>query len=121
MSKHKVKMSKASFKLQFFVGIFFVFWGLFFIFNMLRGQFLPGVIFSIVWTSIAGVQTFQAYKGAFTDQGMNYFEIESENSDEGLTLDFEERLRKLENLKNDGLITDTEYQEKRNEIMGEKW
>jgi hypothetical protein len=35
--------------------------------------------------------------------------------------DFESRLRKLESLKKDGLITDEEYQQKQGEIMKEKW
>ncbi len=35
--------------------------------------------------------------------------------------DFEEKLRKLENLRTDGLISDEEYEKKRKEIMNEKW
>lgn len=35
--------------------------------------------------------------------------------------DFETRLRKLEQLKQDGLITEEEYQNKRAQIMNEKW
>ena len=35
--------------------------------------------------------------------------------------DFETRLRKLEQLKKDGLITEQEYQAKRAQILNEKW
>ena len=35
--------------------------------------------------------------------------------------DFESRIRKLENLKRDGLITAEEYQAKRARILSEKW
>lgn len=35
--------------------------------------------------------------------------------------DFDARLRKLEGLKKDGLVTDEEYRAKRAEILGEKW
>jgi Zn-dependent protease with chaperone function len=35
--------------------------------------------------------------------------------------DFDDRLRKLEGLKKDGLITDEEYRSKRAEVLGEKW
>lgn len=36
-------------------------------------------------------------------------------------LDFEEKLRKLESLRQDGLISEEEYQQKRSEIMKENW
>lgn len=35
--------------------------------------------------------------------------------------DFETRLRKLESLKKDGLITEDEYRRKREEILNDKW
>lgn len=35
--------------------------------------------------------------------------------------DFEARLRKLEKLRADGLISDAEYREKRKQVMDEKW
>lgn len=35
--------------------------------------------------------------------------------------DFEDRLRKLDALRRDGLITDSEYQAKRSEIVAERW
>lgn len=37
------------------------------------------------------------------------------------TGDFEERLRQLERLRKDGLITEAEYQGKRKQILQEKW
>mgnify|MGYP003939996855 FL=1 len=35
--------------------------------------------------------------------------------------DFETRLRKLNTLREDGLITEEEFQKKREEILREKW
>lgn len=35
--------------------------------------------------------------------------------------DFEDRLRKVESLRRDGLISEEEYQRKRESILGEKW
>jgi hypothetical protein len=35
--------------------------------------------------------------------------------------DFEGRLRKLESLRRDGLISEAEYARKRAEILGERW
>jgi len=47
--------------------------------------------------------------------------IEIQSERETATEDFETKLRKLESLKKDGLITDEEYIQKRKEIMDEKW
>ncbi len=46
-------------------------------------------------------------------------EIDESEIPEGM--DFEKKLRKLEALRKDGLITDEEYRQKRKEIMDEKW
>lgn len=121
MARYKVKMSKERLRVQFFVGIVFIIIGLFVMLMMLRMGLLFGVLFLMVWTSFAGLETYRAYKGTSTYKGMSYLEIESEINDESLTLDYEERLRKLENLKKDGLITDAEYLEKRKEMKNEEY
>ena len=41
--------------------------------------------------------------------------------DEACAMDFAERLRKLEGLRKDGLVSEEEFQRKRQEIMEEKW
>ncbi len=38
-----------------------------------------------------------------------------------LSMDFDEKLRKLEKLKEDGLLTEEEYLKKRGEILKTKW
>jgi len=51
-------------------------------------------------------------------------EVESTDVDEeekAPPVDFEAKLRKLESLKKDGLITEDEYRQKREEIVKEKW
>ncbi len=40
---------------------------------------------------------------------------------EGDPEDFESRLRRLESLRRDGLITEEEYRGKRSQILGERW
>jgi hypothetical protein len=37
------------------------------------------------------------------------------------TFDFNQKLRKLEKLKDEGLISDYEYNQKRQQIMSENW
>ena len=46
---------------------------------------------------------------------VRYKEVESE------ALSFDERIRKLEELRIDSLITEDEYEKKRKQIMKEKW
>ena len=45
-------------------------------------------------------------------------ELESRSSSD---LDFDEKLRKLEKLYQDGLLSDEEYQQKRSEFLNEDW
>lgn len=47
--------------------------------------------------------------------------VELVSEDETEEKDFETKLRKLESLRKDGLITEEEYQRKRKEIMDKKW
>lgn len=47
--------------------------------------------------------------------------VELVSEDETGEKNFETKLRKLESLRKDGLITEEEYQKKRKEIMDEKW
>ena len=50
-------------------------------------------------------------------------EVESSDGSEekAPAVDFEAKLRKLEALKKDGLITEDEYRQKRDDVMKEKW
>ena len=104
------------------VGIVFVFIGLFVV--------IPGAgLFGIFWTLIAvGITGFQAYN-FFDDKDVASWEInidtganaETNNQSASVSGDFETRLRKLNRLKEDGLITEEEFQKKREEILREKW
>lgn len=104
------------------VGIVFVFIGLFVV--------IPGAgMFGVFWTLIAvGITGFQAYN-FFGDKGVASWEIdidtganaETNNQSTSVSGDFETRLRKLNRLKEDGLITEEELQKKREEILREKW
>lgn len=49
------------------------------------------------------------------------FQFESDSNQSGDTGDFDARLRKLAGLHKDGLVTDTEYNEKREALFREKW
>lgn len=108
--KIKVKPGKTQSKLGFFVGIAFVLIGCVVVIPI----FGP---FGILWTAVAGFITYSHYKNAYTDEGMATHEILID--EDGDKEDIEAKLKKLESLYNQGLITQEEYQEKRKEFLQE--
>ena len=118
----RVKPSKPASLFGMIVGIVFVLIGLFIV--------IPSAgMFGVFWTLIAvGITGFQAYN-FFGDKGVASWEIdidtganaEMNNRSVSVSDDFETRLRKLNRLKEDGLITEEEFQKKREEILREKW
>ena len=79
-------------------------------------------LFGVIWTLFAvGITAGNIY-GAFSGKGYGTWEMTEDGTpapDSGL--DFEERLRKLQRLYDQGLITRDEYDKKRAEILAEKW
>lgn len=71
---------------------------------------LVGMIIGYVWNLIEDKKN--------NDDGIIDVDIEVSDPE---PLDFEEKLRKLESLKADGLLTEAEYLKKRNEILKTKW
>lgn len=128
MYRQRVKPSKAVSKFGFFVGLAFCLFGLFMVIGsgMLTGSFIV-IAFFLVWTGTAVFITFVHYKNGFTDEGIAMYEIEStddnRDTNQGPTesVDFEEKLRKIERLRNENLITEEEYSKKREAILKEKW
>lgn len=123
MRKQTVKPSKSVSRFTFFIGILFCFLGLMII---IFGLFTPMptmllVPFGAMWITGAIYNTYRAYKNGFTEEGEAIYEINYTEEDSGNGYDFEEKLRKIERLRKEGLITEDEYNQKRSEIMNEKW
>lgn len=106
----KVKPGKTQSKMGFFVGIVFILIGCL----VVIPTFGP---FGIFWTAVAGFIAYSNYKNAYSEEGMATHEIVIDD-DEGAE-DIEAKLKKLESLYNQGLITQEEYQEKRKEFLNE--
>lgn len=110
--KIEVKPGKRQSKIGFFVGIGFVIIG-FVIAIPTAG------LFGIIWTGIACFICYENYKNGFTDEGVPSYEIDIEE-DEGVAVqDIETRLKKLDHLYDERLITQEEYNQKRKEILEE--
>jgi hypothetical protein len=72
-------------------------------------------IFGMVWTAVAAaIAVFYAYN-FFSARGVSTYEVNVESRDN--VEDLDAGLRKLAKLKEDGLLTEQEYEQKRAEIM----
>lgn len=117
----KIRPSKQASIPGFIVGLIFVGIGIF--------VAIPNVgAFGVLWTGVAIVITITNGINAFGSKGIPseeiYIEDDYEYNDsinkENLykrEIDFEEKLRKLKSLKDDGIISDVEYEMKRTEIL----
>ena len=132
-----VRPGKAQSKLGFFVGLVFCAIGVFIAIPMAG-------LFGIFWTAIAVFITYSNYKNAFTKEGMDSHVIEIDENGDDVTVtghhgfgyrsysyatekdnitsdgnDIEERLKALQNLYDQRLITKEEYEDKKQEILKE--
>ena len=132
MSKRiHVRPSKGQSKMGFGVGIIFCLIGVF----VVIPTFGP---FGIFWTAIAGWIAYSHYRNGFTDKPIDSHVIEVEDDGRDVTVtrhgayqsysydsettpeeDAEARLKKLQSLYNQSLITYEEYEQKKKEILDE--
>lgn len=131
--KIHVRPSGTQSKLGFAVGILFCLIGLFVAIPI----FGP---FGIVWTAVAGFITYSHWRNGFTDKKIDTHVIEIEDTDsDNVTVtsyrgggtsytvsdtnaggdDIESRLKSLQSLYDQRLITKEEYEEKKKEILKE--
>lgn len=88
-------------------------------------------MFGLIWVTACGLGIFYNIRNyrtwsrsspdspaAATSLGVIEYDVAP---DQDVPADFETKLRKLESLKKDSLITEEEYKVKRKEIMNEKW
>lgn len=124
--KIKVRPGKTQSKAGFVIGIIFCLIGLVVIVPTFG-------LFGLLWTGAAGWITYSNYRNGFTDRPINNQVIEIEEHDRDGYLsgrqeekshddsdhDTEDRLRKLQSLYQQGLITQDEYETKRAQILDE--
>ncbi len=133
MSKRiHVRPGKGQSKMGFVAGIIFCLIGLFVVIPTFG-------LFGIFWTAIAGWITYVNYKNGFTDEQIDSHVIDIEDDGQNVTASgygayrnysyeeetvsngdaIEERLRKLQSLYDQSLITYEEYEQKKKEILEE--
>lgn len=115
MRKVRVKPSKP----QSFVGM--IGGGIFVIigFSILPMTGMFGIVWTLMALAIAGMHAYNY----FSNKGIASWEIEVDTNRQVISKedDFEIRIRKLNALKEDGLITESEFEKKRTEIMKSEW
>ena len=129
--KIKVRPGKTQSKAGFIVGIAFCLIGVFVAIPMAG-------LFGVLWTGVAVWITYSHYRNGFTDKPISNRVIEIEDDGNSATVrtgvfddfrtsydvsmesdgeDIESRLRKLQSLYQQGLITVEEYEKKKQEIL----
>lgn len=106
----KVKPGKTQSLIGFISGIVFVCIGIF----IAIPTFGP---FGIFWTIIALIITVTNAMNAFGSKGVSMYEVSIDDKDSSETI--EDRLKKLDSLYNQNLITKEEYNKKREELLRE--
>ncbi|WP_227397321.1 SHOCT domain-containing protein [Jeotgalibacillus aurantiacus] len=115
MNRYRVKPSKGVSLLAMVMGIAFVVIGVTVI--------MPTAgAFGAIWTAgAAGITIFHAVN-VFSVKGASTYEADVElGQTEQPGGNYEDKIRQLHRLKEDDLITEEDYQAKKNELLGEKW
>lgn len=112
----RMRPSKPASFMGMIVGGIFVFIGIFMVIPTFG-------FFGIFWTLMACAITGSQAYNLFSKKGMASWEMDIEESQSQPVpkVDFEEKLVKLNRLKEEGLISEEEFQSKRDEVMREKW
>ena len=127
--KSQVKPGKQSALAGMIVGIFFLIFGVVFMIVIqddLSHEDSSGTMvnaFFVLWILVMLVIIFLNARGLSRSNAPSMIDIETETIDDiqEATITIESKLKQLEKLKSENLITEAEYTQKRNEIMQSKW
>lgn len=119
--RYRVKPSKPVSLLAGIVGVVFVFLGIFVIIPTFGA-------FGLLWTAIAGGMGGMHLYNFFSEKGAGLYRIDVEddsvpNETRGNNekVDFDIKLRKLQKLYDDRIITKEEFEKKRKKLMDSDW
>jgi len=123
MSRGRIKPGIAPSLIGMIVGVLFVILGLAVFIPLANAAGFPASIFAIIWTVGAATGTLYYGINLFRRGGVSSYDIDIETKPAGATseADFDQKLRKLAQLKEDGLISSEEFLAKRAELMHQRW
>ena len=126
--KAYVKATKPSLIVGMLVAFLMFVFGIVFLISILgEPENGVGIAFLSIWLIVVLIiagSYYINYKNYDKDSGSSFageIELPDGMSDEESSLTFDDKLRKLEDLKKDNLITEEEYNAKRKEIMNQNW
>lgn len=109
----RVKQGRGPSLAGFIAGIIFILIGL--------GTISIFGWFGAVWTLMALLITVFHGINAFSDKGVPVYEVTMSDEEGVQAVDYAAQLRNLRELLEDGIITETEYNIKKEEILSKKW
>jgi len=121
LQKTSVKPTRPAVLLGLIAAIAFLIFGLVFLSVLIKLGSGLGIAFMIFWIFIVLIMIGFSIHLLTSRKGVLELDTESQIPEGGSGPDFEAKLRKLELLKKDGLVTDEEYRDKRAEILKQKW
>jgi len=78
--------------------------------------------FGAMWTVVVAIITLCHAYNLYSKRGLNSYLIEVDaQQDPNPPSEFDRKLRELNQLKDDGLISDAEFDTKRAALLGERW
>jgi hypothetical protein len=114
----QIKPSKTAGSVQMIGGILFTLIGLFVIIPMTSENNGP-VWFGVLWTLAAAVGAVIGAINAFSDKGIPTEEIVSDSIEQRSSKSTEARLKELDSLRQQKLISEEEYAETRKHVLDE--
>lgn len=122
-SKINIRPTKPVTVMALVVAVAMALFGIFFLGLLIKEGAGVGIVFMIFWFIVLGVIIAYYIYNLKSRKGVVEIETENEAAPPAgeSAPDFDGKLRKLEALKKDGLLTDEEYQAKRAEIMKKDW
>jgi hypothetical protein len=108
-SQIRVKPGKSVSAVGLVAGLLFVVLGLVFVIPLFG-------TFGVVWTCMAGLIAIYYAVNLFSGRGLSVYNVDIESKG-----DFGGKLRELDRLRADGLLSEDEYQGKRAEILRQRW
>ncbi len=121
LHKTRIRPTRPVALMGLIAALAFLVFGIVFLAVLIKEGSWPGVAFMIFWIFIILLLIAYMIYLLTSRKGVLEIDTESQIPEGGAGPDFEARLRKLELLKKDGLVTDEEYRDKRAEILKQKW
>ena len=123
MSRGRIKPGIAPSLIGVIVGVLFIIQGFTVFIPLTNATGFPASIFAITVQVIAAASTLYYGFNPFRRGGVSSHDIDVETTPAEATAepDFDEKLRKLAQLKQDGLLSSEEYLAKRTELMRQRW